>query len=159
MRCKVFAIIGLLTCAIAGSAYAIEMEWRLCKTDRFSLAVEYPATLFPRTSFTAGDEDAEWLFGPHVDGASLMIRVRAQDGQETPYHAACGVACPGETYRLNKRTIAATSGYVNGRIFYSKCVLANGNHGAEMHCFHLIYPMSKRPLYDAVVNRMSATLR
>ena len=159
MGCKVFAVAGLLAWAMAGLADATDIEWRLCKADRFSLTVEYPATLFPQSSFTASVEDVEWLFGPVADDASLMIRAGTRHGEETPYKAACGVACPGETYRLNKPTIAATSGYLNDRIFYSKCVLAGGNQGAEMHCFHLIYPMSKRHLYDMVVNRMSATLR
>ena len=131
------------------------LGWTEVRADPFSLRVDYPAKLFTGGFQSRGRDDVQWIFGPYPNGTSLMLRAARDIRTRDPYQAACTFACPGETYRLDAKSVGISSGQVGNNIYFSKCV----RHGQEMHCLHVIYPAADRSRFAAVVTRMSGTLQ
>jgi hypothetical protein len=61
------------------------------------------------------------------------------------------------TYERVTRDFFAVSGVREDRIFYSRCNVSPA--GDTLHCFDLQFPATERPAWDAIVTRMSRSLR
>jgi hypothetical protein len=59
-------------------------------------------------------------------------------------------------YERVTRTFFAISSVRQGLIFYSRC---NFSADAAIHCFDLVYPQQEKRAWDAVVTRISRSLR
>jgi hypothetical protein len=143
-----------------GSAEDANLEWLVVTSDRFSLAVEYPAALFHDPLMTYGEGDTVW-FGPNKDGATVMISATIA-GNQTPYQRVCMSGCPNQTDAVDNPTVGAVSGYIDDKVYYSKCMVADGRQAGapkEMHCVHAIYLISTRATYDPVVAHIATTLK
>ena len=75
---------------------------------------------------------------------------------------ACASGCPNTVSTDDKPAIGAVAGHIDDKIYYSKCLLAEGlerDSPKEMHCFHIIYKASDRSTYEPIVAHMCATLK
>ena len=61
------------------------------------------------------------------------------------------------TYERITRDFFAVSGVRENMIFYSRCNVSAT--GGTLHCFDLQFPATERPAWDAIVTRMSRSLR
>jgi len=61
------------------------------------------------------------------------------------------------TYERVTRDFFAVSGVRDNTIFYSRCNVSPT--GGTLHCFDLQFPATERTAWDAIVTRMSRSLR
>lgn len=62
------------------------------------------------------------------------------------------------TYKHVAKTYYAASGLRGENIFYEVCNFRKGDTAA-IDCFVIVYPARKKTAWDAVVNRISKSLR
>jgi hypothetical protein len=134
-------------------------DWRTFEVRDFGTKIQYPADIFS----PAGEP--EMGLGQRfarADGrAVLSIYARSNEAGETP-----------RTYlrkhlRVNRsvldyvriaRSFFAISSERDGVILYSRCNFSGGARGT-IHCFDLKYPREEKRSWDAVVTRISLSLR
>jgi hypothetical protein len=61
-------------------------------------------------------------------------------------------------YRRVTPSFFAISAEREGMIYYSRCNFST-LRGATIHCFDLVYPQSEKRAWDAIVTRISLSLR
>jgi hypothetical protein len=61
-------------------------------------------------------------------------------------------------YTRSARSFFAISSERDGVILYSRCNFSTRGRGA-IHCFDLVYPQAEKRFWDAVVTRISLSLR
>jgi hypothetical protein len=165
MRCLFRCLAGITLVMLVSSAEAQSREqrplvdWRTFEVSDFGTSIQYPASIFA----PAGKpEKGLGQRFERADGrAVLSIYSRPNDAGETPI-----------TYlRHNLRVARAALGYVRitrsffaissereGVILYSRCNFSSGAPGV-IHCFDLKYPQQEKRSWDAVVTRISLSLR
>ena len=129
------------------------VDWRTFEVPDFGTSIQYPASIFA----PAGKPEK-----------GLGQRFESADGR-----AALSIySRPNETYlRHNLRVALSASDYVritrsfyaisterHGVILYSRCNFSGGARGV-IHCFDLKYPQQEKRSWDAVVTRISLSLR
>jgi hypothetical protein len=164
MRC-LFRCLGITLVMLVSSTDVQSREqrplvdWRTFEVSDFGTSIQYPASIFA----PAGKpEKGLGQRFERADGrAVLSIYSRPNDAGETPI-----------TYlRHNLRVARAALGYVRitrsffaissereGVILYSRCNFSSGAPGV-IHCFDLKYPQQEKRSWDAVVTRISLSLR
>jgi hypothetical protein len=162
---KYYACLAAITLlALACDAQAREREqraadWRTFEVRDFGTRVQYPASIFA----PAGKpEKGLGQRFERADGrAVLSIYSRPNGAGETP-----------RTYLRNNlrmdrsaldylriaRSFFAISSERGGVILYSRCNFSGGARGV-IHCFDLKYPQEEKRSWDAVVTRISLSLR
>jgi hypothetical protein len=153
-------ILVALTCgAYAEVQPRNSANWRTFEVPDFGTKIEYPADIF---SPAGRPEMGLGQRFERADGrAVLSIYARSNKAGETP-----------RTYlrkhlRVNRseldyvriaRSFFAVSSERNGIILYSRCNFSGGARGT-VHCFDLKYPRQEKRSWDAVVTRISLSLR
>jgi hypothetical protein len=61
-------------------------------------------------------------------------------------------------YRRVTPSFFAISAEREGTIYYSRCNFS-GLRGQTIHCFDLVYPQPEKQAWDAIVTRISLSLR
>jgi hypothetical protein len=140
----------IIMLSLVGACGAQASDWTRYEGGRFSVALDHPT--FLADPIHSDNGDGVRLQG---EGAELAVWGAHHVLEETPYRALCSDDCAGESYRLDKPRVAVSSGTQDGRISYSKCVLAQD----ELHCFRLSYPASSAARFNDIVKRMSGSLR
>ncbi len=122
--------------------------------------VEYPAAIFE-----VSDGRAEQGIGERLrsaDGrAVLTIYSRENDTAETPatyLKNNLRLARSALDYERVTPSFFAISSVRQGVIFYSRCNFSSEMGGA-VHCFDLVYPQREQRAWDAIVTRISRSLR
>lgn len=133
-----------------------DSSWTRYTNERFGTSIEYPVDLFANPILPANGDGIR--FDANRDGATLRIWGGFNVLNQTPYQNICMDGCPGEVYRVDQRQMAVSSGIWQGAIYYQKCFLMSGANAA-FHCFRLQHPSSQKPNYEAVIIRMSNSLR
>lgn len=134
-----------------------DLRWSRYTNERFGASIEYPAALFPDPAEHSTNGDGIRLSNAR-SRAVLSVWGSNNALDQTPYLAICMSGCPGETYRLDRPSVAVSSGLTDGRIYYEKCI-ANGRSAESFHCFRLEYPASDKASFDPVLARMAKSLR
>src|SRR5262245_10311010 len=118
----------------------------------------------PSAVFTTADGTAYRGVGRQfktADGrAVLAIYSQRNNQRDTPAsYLRKNFSFPRATvsYERITRDFFAVSGTREGMIFYSRCNVAAT--GATLHCFDLQFPAPERTAWDAIVTRMSRSLR
>jgi len=118
----------------------------------------------PSAVFTTADGTAYRGVGRQfktADGrAVLAIYSQRNNQRDTPAsYLRKNFSFPRATvsYERITRDFFAVSGTREGMIFYSRCNVAAT--GATLHCFDLQFPARERTAWDAIVTRMSRSLR
>ena len=134
-------------------------DWRTFEVAEFGTSIQYPASIFTPTG---KPEKGLGQRFERADGrAVLSIYSRPNEAGENP-----------KTYLRNNlrmdrsaldyvriaRSFFAISSERNSVILYSRCNFSGGARGV-IHCFDLTYPQAEKRAWDAVVTRISLSLR
>jgi hypothetical protein len=155
----IITLLALVSNAQAQFREQKPIDWRTLEVRDFGTSIQYPASIFnPAGQPERGlGERFE-----RVDGrAVLSIYARPNEAGENP-----------KTYLRNNlrmdrsalnyvriaRSFFAISSERDGVILYSRCNFSGGPRGA-IHCFDLKYPQEEKRSWDAVVTRISLSLR
>lgn len=162
MRCNRNLARGLSVCWFIAmlSPLAAAQEWRQYRNERYGFSLEYPADLFVTERVAeAGDGHA---FSSTDGEARLLVGALVNAGGHTPttyqqYIARHSYPHYQIDYRRTGGSWFALSGENKDHIFYEKVMFTCG--GRLINSFAMIYPASRRHVFDAVVERIEDTFR
>lgn len=137
-----------------------DRDWRTYVDPDRGTAVEYPAALF---SVQAGapERGSGQEFRTRDDHARLVIYTLPNEERRSPrsYLARHLLIAPGTLeYTRVTRHFFAISGVRDDDTFYSRCNFPHGRRG-DMRCIFLQYPQRETKAWDAIVTRISLSLR
>jgi hypothetical protein len=151
---------ALLVATPGGFAAPSNPDWREFVVPEFGTRVEYPAGIF-----SVSDGKSEVGTGERLSTedqrASLTIYARANEAGETPAsYLRKNLRMPDSViqYRRVTPSFFAISTERRGMIYYSRCNF-NALRRAAIHCLDLVYPRSEKRAWDAIVTRISLSLR
>ncbi len=135
------------------------LDWRTFVVPQYGTRVDYPAGVF----VPAGDPEKGigQRFNSSDGRALLSVYARHNEAGETPAtylrnNLRLGRSVLG--YERVTRNFFAISVEREGLIYYSRCNFSSGIRGV-IHCFDLVYPQEEKRSWDAVVTRISLSLR
>jgi hypothetical protein len=152
-------LVGLVPGAEARFREQSSVDWRTFEVPAFGTTVEYPAGIFT----PAGEpEMGVGQRFERADGrAVLSIYARPNKAGETPrtyLRKHLRVKRPELDYVRIARSFFAVSSERDGVILYSRCNFSGGARGI-VHCFDMKYPREEKRSWDALVTRISLSLR
>jgi hypothetical protein len=155
-----FALISLLHTNAYGQRHdQAPTEWRTFEVPEFGTRIQVPASIFApagRPELGSGQRFER------ADGrAVLSIYSRPNDAGENPatyLQHNLRVDRSALDYQRIARSFFAISLERDGVILYSRCNFSAGARAA-IHCFDLTYPQEEKRSWDAVVTRISLSLR
>jgi hypothetical protein len=159
------AILALATPAAAQTQSAAstagleDPQWSVL-SDSFGTTVDYPGNIFSVDAGAPPRGTGRTLRSPD-DRAWLMMYVEGNDERHTPASfVSAYFAGPRDSLDYNRVTdrFFAISGVNDEQIFYSRCNFPVGIRG-PMHCIYLAYPKDEERRWDAIVTRISRSLR
>jgi hypothetical protein len=123
-------------------------------------AVDYPADVF---SVEAGPSPRGTGRRLQTDDgrAEFMLYVSPNEDHDSPRsYVRKYLAVPKAKLDYTRITdrFFVVSGIESGRVFYSRCNYPRGASG-PMHCIYLLYPEAETRAWDAIVTRISRSLR
>ena len=133
-------------------------DWRTFEVPDFGTSIQYPASIFT----PAGRP--EMGFGQRFERAdgravlSIYARLKAGETPRTYLRKHLRVERPQLQYVRIARSFFAISSERDGVILYSRCNFSGGARGV-IHCFDMKYPQEEKRSWDAVVTRISLSLR
>ena len=123
-------------------------------------AVDYPANIFSVEAGPAPRGTGRRLQSD--DGrAEFMLYVSPNEDHDSPdSYVRKYLAVPKAKLDYTRITgrFFVVSGIQEGRVFYSRCNYPRGSSG-PMHCIYLLYPEAETRAWDAIVTRISRSLR
>jgi hypothetical protein len=135
------------------------LKWRLY-VNPFGTRVDYPAFIFSVPS-GATEKGSGERFRSADRRAQMSIYALANDGGDTPASYLTKnlkVSRGALDYNRVAGNFFAISGVREGQVYYSRCNFPSGSEGA-IHCVDLVYPERETKAWDAVVTRISRSLR
>jgi hypothetical protein len=146
--------------AQVGARLPERLDWQTFQVPEFGTTVDYPAGIF-----SMADGKAERGLGQRftsVDGRSVLtIYTRENEDGDTPSSYLKKNLRLGRSaldYERITRSFFAISSNQQGLILYSRCNFSSDAGGA-IHCFDLVYPRAEERAWDAIVTRISRSLR
>jgi hypothetical protein len=143
-----------------GSRPPAALDWQTFLVPEFGTTVDYPAAIF-----SVPDGRADKGFGQRfnsADGRSVLtIYTRENEEGDTPttyLKRNLRVGRSALDYERVTPHFFVISSERQGLIFYSRCNFSTDT-GGTIHCFDLIYPRAEKRAWDAVVTRISRSLR
>jgi hypothetical protein len=152
-------IAAALTLAAATTATAKE-RWETYANPRFGTSADYPADLFTQLDAPPDNGDGQ-RFHTADGSAELAIYGAWNADNDTPksyvenYVEEDGA---GISYRQITDRFFVVSGTKDGKIFYQRCNFLT-QPDAVVHCFEISYPEQEKEKWDAIVARVSRSLR
>jgi hypothetical protein len=147
------------TRSAASTAGLNDPQWTVW-SDSFGTKVDYPENIFSVDAGTPPRGTGRTLRSAD-DRAWLMVYVEGNDERHTPASfVRAYFAGPRDGLDYNRVTnrFFAISGVNDEQIFYSRCNFPGGIRG-PMHCIYLAYPKNEERRWDAIVTRISLSLR
>lgn len=141
-----------------GGAAAAQSRWATYANARFGTTADYPADLFIRRD--PPPENGDGVRMHTADGrATLVIYGHYNVENDTPAsYFATVVDGAGVTYKQVTKTSYVVSGTRGADIFYERCNFRKGDRAA-VDCFEVTYPARDKAAWDAIVARISKSLR
>ena len=135
------------------------LDWRTFVVPAFGTRIDYPAGVF----VPAGNPEkgAGQRFERADGNASLSIYAVPNEAGDTPasyLRNNLRIDRPALGYERVTRSFFAISQERGGLIYYSRCNFSRRTSGS-IHCFDLVYPQAEKRAWDAVVTRISLSLR
>jgi hypothetical protein len=143
----------------AGVAFAQE-RWATYANPRFGTSADYPAHLFTRRDHPPGNGDGQ-SFRTADGRARLTIFGTRNIDDDTPETYLAKFADLAGTAVAMRRVTAryyVLSGTRGGDIFYDRCNFPAAPDDI-IDCLTITYPAQEKAAWDAVVTRMSRSLR
>jgi hypothetical protein len=145
--------------SLATGALPPDAKWTVFVEPSLGTRMDLPSAVF-----SAADGAAYRGVGRQfktADGrAALAIYSQRNDNRDTPAsYLRKNFVFPRAaiSYERVTRNFFAVSGTREGMIFYSRCNLSPT--GATLHCFDMQFPAAEKAAWDAIVTRMSLSLR
>jgi hypothetical protein len=156
------AMICALVCAIAIGTVAsasAQQRWAAYANPRFGTTIDYPADLFARRDPPPANGDGQ-AFRSRDGRARLAVWGAYNVNSDSPQQYVQQYIEPdgGITYRQITARYFAVSGLRKGDIFYQRCNFSPDRDGV-IDCFEATYPEADKTAMDAVVARLSRSLR
>jgi hypothetical protein len=148
-----FVVLLALACA-AGA----QTRWTTYANARFGTTADYPADLFTRRDPEPENGDGVRL--STADGRATLIisgHYNSENDTTASYYDSI-VDKAGVTYKRITATSYVASGQRGADIFYERCNFRRGDR-ATVDCFELTYPAREKQRWDAIVSRISRSLR
>jgi hypothetical protein len=152
------ALLALLPNAEARVAEQSRADWRRFEVPDFGTRIQYPASIFT----PAGQ--SEMGLGQRFERAdgravlSIYARGNKGDTPGTYLRKHLRVERSKLDYVRIARSFFAISSERDGVVLYSRCNFSGGARGV-IHCFDMKYPQEEKRSWDAVVTRISLSLR
>jgi len=137
-----------------------DQDWKEFLVPYFGTRVEYPSGIFSVSQGKPEVGTGERL-STADNRASLTIYARTNDAGQTPASYLRQNLRMSESivqYRRVTPSFFAISAEREGKIYYSRCNFSE-LRGGTIHCFDLVYPQSEKRAWDAIVTRISLSLR
>jgi hypothetical protein len=135
-------------------------DWKTFTIPEFGTRVQYPARIFSVLEGRAEKGTGERLMTE--DGrASLSIYSRMNESGDTPSsYLRRNLRFPQSALEYQRLTSSffAISAVTQDTIYYSRCNFSKGAVDA-IHCFDMVYPQREKKAWDAIVTRISRSLR
>jgi hypothetical protein len=135
------------------------LEWRTFEVPEFGTRVQFPANIFAPAGQPERGSGQQFK---RADGrAILSIYSRPNATGESPatyLKQNLRVDRSALDYHRIGRSFFAISSERDGVILYSRCNFSGRGHRA-IHCFDLRYPQEEKRSWDAIVTRISLSLR
>ena len=148
----IFAIVGIFAPALA---LAAGTEWRRYVVPDTGASVDMPVSIF--TSDAGPPEGGTGRkFFTDDRRADLTVQSVANPAKDSPATFLARMRPPaGIIYKRITSDFFVVSSIRDGRIWYNRCNRGNGT----MNCVLINYPAAEKRRWDAVVTRISQTLR
>ena len=149
------SLVLLLTLSAAAPA---QTRWATYGNARFGTTADYPADLFIRRDPPPDNGDGVSMHTAD-ERATLVIygAYNAENDTPTSYVERL-VEKNGVTYKKVAKTYYVVSGLRGADIFYERCNFRKGDT-APIDCFQITYPAREKAAWDAIVTRISKSLR
>jgi hypothetical protein len=134
-------------------------EWRSLELPQSHTRVDYPAGIFLPAG--ASEKGIGERLRTRDGGATLSVYAQPNLNGETPLSYLqdnLQIHPSAIQYKRVTRSFFAISMERGGTIYYSRCNLSSRPAGG-MHCFDLAYPQREKRAWDAIVTRISLSLR
>jgi hypothetical protein len=145
--------------SIASTAGLESPQWTLF-SDPLGTRVDYPENIFPVDAGPAPRGMGRTLRS-RDDRAWLMVYVEDNEEHHTPASfVRAFLTAPRDRVDYNRITdrFFAISGVNEDQTYYSRCNFPAGIRG-RAHCIYLAYPKDEERRWDAIVTRISRSLR
>ena len=157
-----FAILWLPSAVLAQhqSDGGESLKWRVYLNKQSGTRVDYPAFIFSVPS-GATEKGSGERFRSADQRAQMSIYALDNDQGDTPASYLTKnlkVSRGALDYNRVAGNFFAISGVREGQVYYSRCNFPSGSEGA-IHCVDLVYPERETKALDAVVTRISRSLR
>lgn len=152
--------LAVLACAIGTNSVAQERVWATYSNPRFGTTADYPADVFTVRN-RPPDNGGGQGFRSADGGAELLIYGSYNAENDTPAsYLAKYVDLEGAvvSYRRVTTRFYIVSGKRGPSIFYDRCNFPPASDGV-INCLSLTYPARDKAAWDAIVTRLSASLR
>lgn len=156
-------ILAAALSATGGTVQAREpmssLDWRVFTIPEYGTTVLYPARVFAATG--EAEKGVGQRFERNDGRAVLSIYSLDNERGETPaayLRNNMRVERAGLDYERVTNSFFAISMERDGSIYYSRCNFTRGPGGA-IHCFDVVYPQDEERAWDAVITRISLSLR
>jgi hypothetical protein len=154
------AVLALSVACSITPVQAQPLGWAEYRNDKYGFSLRYPPDLFA-VERTAEAGDGQVFVTPSGD-ARLLVGALVNDSGFSPgsYQAHVARQSYGNfriTYQPMGKTWFALSGEGDGKIFYEKVMFSCS--GRLINSFAMIYPASRREVFDAIVERMEDTFQ
>jgi len=154
----------LLGVAIGTAAAQTELDPlaapRWAVASEAGTVVDYPANLFSVDAGVSPQGTGRRL--QTADGrAEFLLYVSPNQDHDSPRsYVRKYLAAPQAKLDYTRITdrFFVVSGIESGRVFYSRCNYPRRSSG-PMHCIYLLYPQAETRAWDAIVTRISRSLR
>jgi hypothetical protein len=133
-------------------------DWQAYVIPQYGTRIDFPPGMF----VPAGNPDmgVGQRFVSSDRRANLSIYALRNEAGDTPgsyLKTNLRVARSEIEYQRITRSFFALSMEGKGHIYYSRCNFSSG--GGTIHCFDLEYPQEEKRAWDAIVTRISLSLR
>jgi hypothetical protein len=143
---------------LADASAATQERWTTYANPRFGTTISYPADLFPQRDPPPENGDGQ-AFRSRDGRARLAVWGGYNVSSDTPESYLQSIVKPENvTYRRVTANYFVVSGLRDGDIYYQRCNFA-AKPDDIIHCFVATYPTADKAAMDAIIPRLSQSLR
>ena len=155
----VTGVLAMIVVAAAAGEGRAQSEWTSYREPATGVSLDFPAIFSVNAG--ASQRGRGTRFQSDDGKAELWVFELPNEGRMTPAsYVRANLQVPSSSLDYSRVTSSfmVVSGVLEGRVFYSRCNFTEGGRG-PLHCIHIVYPHAEVRAWDAMVTRMSRSLR
>jgi hypothetical protein len=136
------------------------LDWQTFHVQEFGTTVAYPASIFSERAGKAEKGTGQRFTSADGRSSLTIYAVENADGHTPASYLRKNLRMPRSAidYKRVTPSFFAISVERQGTVLYSRCNFAS-RHGGAVHCIDLVYPQDRARAWDAIVTRISLSLR